>query len=150
MGKSALTRTMVLARLRQFEQDAAQAALLQCAHAASQAEQIRAQRREEAEAIGGWKVPAANGGTIELAVYAHALQAEVAAMMRLSEAEQQVMEADRAKNLARELYGRAVLASDVVDRREQRLAISVAIQAEHYDADVAADMWLAGVKHERD
>ena len=150
MRKSALNRTKILARLRQFEQDAAQATLLHSAHNARQAEQNREQLCLEAETIGAWKVPTAIGGTVDLEVYAQAVQAEFQAMKHLAESERQVVHFSRNEDLAREAYGRSMLASDVVNRRERRLETSLAIAAEHHDADAVADMWLGGVKHECD
>lgn len=150
MSKSALTRTKVLARLRKFEQDTAQATLLHSAHKARRAGQDREQRRAEAEVIGAWKVPTADGGAIELEIYAHAVQAESLAMTRLSEAELQVAQASMNEELAREAYARSLLASDVVKRRERRMETSESFAAEHHDADAIADMWLTGVKLGRD
>lgn len=150
MDKSGVRRAEVLSRLRQFEQDLAHTTMLRAARDARDAQAARDLRREEAEAVGSWKVPSANGGAIELSVYAHAVQIEASAMARWSEADELSSNTDHALDLARAGYGRAVLAKDVVARRQQRVAAITAAEAEHRDADTVGDMWLARRLHGSD
>ena len=147
MDKAAMRRADVLSRLRQFEQDKAHAAMSRTAHEAGRAHEARHLRREEAEAVGHWKVPSADGGAIELAIYTHALGVEASAMTRSSEADEHAGKADQALDLARDDYGRALLARDVVARRQQRVMAVAATEAEHRDADAVGDMWLARRQH---
>lgn len=147
MDKAATRRADVLSRLRQFEQDKAHAAMSRTAHEAGRAHEARQLRREEAEAVGRWKVPSADGGAIELAIYTHALGVEASAMTRWSEADEHAGKADQALVLARDDYGRALLARDVVGRRQQRVMAMAATEAEHRDADAVGDMWLARRQH---
>jgi hypothetical protein len=150
MDKSAMRRAEVLSRLRQFEQDKAHAAMSRTAHEAGSAHEVRDLRRNEVEAVGRWKVPSADGGAIELSIYSHAVGVEASAMTRWSEADEHAGKADRALDVARDNYGRALLARDVVARRQQRVAAMAATEVEHRDADAVGDMWLARRQHGSD
>ncbi|MBD9477418.1 hypothetical protein [Pseudoxanthomonas sp. PXM02] len=150
MDKASARRAEVLSRLRQFEQDLAHATMLSAARDARDAQDARDVLRAEAEAVGGWKVPSANGGVVELAVYTHAVQIEAAAMARCSAANEKASEAERALDLARDGYRRALLAKDVITRRQQRIATTMMAEVEHRDADTTGDMWLARRRHGSD
>jgi hypothetical protein len=150
MDKAAMRRAEVLSRLRQLEQDKAYAAMSRSAQEAFSAHEVRDLHRNEAEAVGRWKVPSADGGAIELAIYTHALAVEASAMTRWSEADEHAGKADQALDLARDDYSRALLARDVVARRQQRVAAMAATEVEHRDADDVGDMWLARRQHGSD